>query len=134
MKLVPISEVLDSLVGILARNDSYEPKVVHHFSDGVCVRELHLKAGDLAVGAEHRHNHLTFLSFGTIQLRIGNESKLIQAPCTFEALAGSRKIAFAYTDRVISNIIPTDLTDIEEIEKMFTSLHKDKKELLCQPQ
>ena len=131
MNLLPMEDIPAVLAKFFNGKETKELKVVHHFSDGICVRELHMSAGDVAVGALHKTNHLTFLSKGSIQLRIGEESKLIHAPCTFEALAGSRKIALAYTDCVISNIIPTHLTDIEEIEKMFTTLHQDKKELKC---
>ncbi len=131
MELVPIEDISSILTKFFEGKPTKELKVVHHFSDGVCVRELHMSRGDVAVGALHKSNHLTFLSKGSLQLRMGNESRLLHAPCTFEALSGSRKIAFAYTDCVISNIIPTDLKDIEEIEKMFTSLHEDKKELKC---
>jgi len=134
MELVRIEDTPQIIARLFNGKKAYEPKVVHHFSEGICVRELHLNAGDMAIGAEHKTDHLTFLSKGSIQIRIGDESKILHAPVTFEALAGSRKIALAYTDCVISNIIPTDSKDIEEIEKMFTTLHEDKKELLCQQQ
>ncbi len=132
MNLVPIDEVADTIVKLFKGKQLLSPdnfKVVHHFSDGVCVRELHVKAGQLIVGTKHLTNHLTFLSKGVMQIRIDDESKLYKAPCTFETLAGSRKIGLAYTDCVVSNIIPTDLTDIREIEDMFTTLHQERKEI-----
>lgn len=59
MKLVPISEVLDSLSNLLANHDTYEPEVTHHFSDGVCIREMRVKAGSIVIGALHKTNHIT---------------------------------------------------------------------------
>ena len=132
MELLPLEDIMGSLASLIEGKELIKPETDHYFSDGVCVREMRVKAGTLVVGAEHKTNHITMLIQGTMQIRIGDESKLFHAPCTFEALAGSRKIGFAYTDCVVSNIIPTHLTDTEEIEKMFTTLHEDKKELLCQ--
>jgi len=103
-----------------------EPEIKHYFSEGVCIREATLLAGTFALGASHKHKHITIVSKGTVHIRIGNESKVIHAPCTFESEANTRKLAFAYTDCVISNVIVTDLTDIDEIEKQFTTLQEDK--------
>ena len=82
--------------------------------------------GAIVIGAEHKSNHMTIVSKGAVQVRIGKESKLVEAPATFETLAGSRKLIFAYVDSVVTNIIATELTDIEEIEEQFTTLHKDR--------
>ena len=95
----------------------------HYFSDGICVRELFIPKGTVVLGAEHKTNHMVMLMQGILQVKIGDESKLVKAPATFEALKGSRKLVFAYTDCIVSNIMPTNLTNIEEIEKEFTDMH-----------
>ena len=124
-----------ALSRLLSPGRQIELETNHYFSDGICIREMIAPAGAIIVGAAHKTNHLTTLVSGTMQIRIGNESKLVTAPATFESLAGSRKIGFAYTECVVHNIIPTDSRDIEEIEMEFTSLHEDGiKELLCQLQ
>ena len=110
----------------------------HHFSDGVCIRELKIPAGSLVVGAEHTTNHLTILLKGILHVRIGDEVEVMHAPHTFEASEGTRKVVFAYTDCIVSNIFPTNSTDIDEIEREFMTYKQDRKllmkELLCQVQ
>ena len=132
-----------ALSTLLATGKEVELKVNHYFSDGVCIREMIAPAGAIIVGAAHKTNHLTTLVKGKMQIRIGNESKLVEAPATFEALKDSRKIGFAYTECIVHNILPTDCKDIEEIEKEFTTMHEDIKalcnkinikELTCQQQ
>lgn len=125
MVLATLADLPKLLATLYTGKQMYEPKVVHHFSDGVCVREMHVTAGTLVVGAIHKTNHITMLIKGSMQLRIGDESRLIEAPYTFEALAGTRKLGLAYTDCVVSNIMPTTLTNIEDIEAMFTDKHED---------
>lgn len=124
-----IKNIAEPLQQLLQTAEPYEPEITHYFSEGICIREMRVKAGALIIGASHKTDHLTIVSHGTMQIRIGDESKLVQAPYTFEALAGSRKIGFAYTECVVSNIIPTDSRDIEEIEREFTTLHEDREAL-----
>ena len=104
--------------------------VNHYFSEGVCVREMIVPAGALVIGASHKTKHLTTLVKGSMQIRLGNESKLVEAPATFESLAGSRKVGLAYTDCVVHNVFPTNSKDVEEIERQFTTMHEDKYELM----
>jgi len=89
----------------------------HYMSEGVYTRVLHIKEGDFAIGALHLTTHMSILLKGKVTISIDGESRTMEAPHIFEALAGSRKIAVAHTDVQIMNIIPTELKDIEEIEK-----------------
>ena len=122
-------EISRPLARLLSKGTSFEPKVVHYFSDGVCVREMHAPAGSLILGAAHKTNHIIMLIQGKMQIGIDGDSRFFEAPCTFEALAGSRKIGLAYTDCIVSNIFPTNSRDIEEIEEMFTTKKEDLKRL-----
>jgi len=121
-----VKDISASVSSLISRGILIEPSTNHYFSDGVCVREMIVPAGTLVLGAAHKTNHLTTLVSGVMQVRIGNESKMLNAPCTFEALDQSRKVGLAYTECVVHNIIPTDSKDIDEIERMFTTLHEDK--------
>ena len=124
-------DVTQALEHLLANAVACEFPTKHYFSSGICIREMEMPKGSLLVGHKHKTDHITMLIKGSMQIRIGEESKIIHAPYTFEALAGSRKIGLAYTDCVVSNIFPTDSTDIEEIEREFTDKH-DLKEIPCQ--
>ena len=125
MNIVKQENLGAALSDLLKDCELFEPEVEHYFSDGVCVREMRVPAGSVIVGALHTSNHLTMMMQGIMEIRIGDEVRVVQAPATFEALAGSRKIGFAITDCVVSNVFPTDSRDIEEIERMFTNLHDD---------
>lgn len=125
MKLVKFKDLSSSLAFLLKGKPKAETPLKHYFSDGVCVREMHIPAGSLVIGAAHKTDHITMLLKGILQIRIGEESRLIEAPYTFEALKGSRKIGYAYTDCIVSNIFPTQLKDIKAIEMEFSTLYED---------
>lgn len=122
-------DISKPLARLLSKGTLFEPKVVHHFSDGICVREMHAPAGSIILGATHKTNHIIMLLEGKMQIGINGDSRLFEAPCTFEALAGSQKIGFAYTDCVVSNVFPTDSRDVEEIESLFTFKKEEKARL-----
>lgn len=116
---------ITALNRLLSTGTPLDIKVNHYFSDGICIREAIIPAGALAVGATHKTNHITMLLQGTLQVYINGESRLVEAPYTFEALKGSNKIVFAYTDCVVSNVLPTESRDIYAIEEMFTCMHEE---------
>jgi len=124
------NDYTQALAHLLSTGTNTELEVNHYFSDGICIREMIAPIGAIIVGAAHTTNHLTTLVKGTMQIRIGDESKIITAPATFEALAGSRKIGLAYTECIVHNIFPTESTNIEDIEREFTTMHEDKFNLM----
>ena len=121
MNIIKSDELSKPLSVLLTGVKEGEPSIKHYFSDGVCVREATLLAGTFALGASHKHKHLTMVLKGVVHIRIGNTSKVMHAPCTFESEANTRKLAFAYTDCVISNVIVTDLTDIDETGSLYAT-------------
>jgi len=88
----------------------------HYISDGVYARVFHIRAGDIVMGALHLTTHMNILLEGECYINIDGEVRQMKAPYFFEALAGSRKVAYAVTDMKIVNIIPTDKTKVEDIE------------------
>jgi hypothetical protein len=106
----------------------------HYKSDGVYCRVLHIKAGDIAIGALHLTTHLNVLLKGKVSIGIGNEVRTVEAPYIFEALEGSRKVAYAHSNVQIMNIIPTDLEDLDDIENaVVDKTIPDNIESLLQP-
>jgi len=120
------ADITEPLKVLLNNGQEFKPETNHYFSDGVCIREMIVPAGSIILGAGHKTKHLTTLVQGVMQIRIGNESRLIEAPTTFESLDGSRKVGFAYTKCVVHNIFPTDSKDIDEIENEFMTIKEDK--------
>jgi hypothetical protein len=88
----------------------------HYQSDGVYLRILNIQAGKVVIGAKHLKTHLTVLLEGELLVSIDGDARVMKAPYVFEALAGSRKVAYAHTDVKIMNVIPTDKTNISDIE------------------
>jgi len=106
--------------------------VEHYQSEDIYLRVLNIKQGNLVIGAKHLTTHLTVLLEGSIKISIGDDTREFNAPHIFEALAGSRKVAYAITNCKIMNILPTHLTNLQDIEKAVvdTTLPKNIEELI----
>lgn len=109
----------------------------HHFAPGIYTRELFLPAGVIATGKIHRHQIMNILVYGTIQITLDEGIKTVTGPRIFNSKAGTKKAVHAITDCLILNIHPTELTDIDEIEKefiapSFKALEQEKKAWLGQ--
>lgn len=138
MHLTQCKDIIKPISSLLGTHKGIECELSHHFVEGKYIRNMYIPGGTFAIGAIHNEDHLTVLCKGSIQLRIGDESIKVSAPAILDTLGGYRKIVFAYEDSVISNVIETELTDIQEIESRYTTIHQDKimlngiKELKCQ--
>lgn len=95
------------------------PHTHHHFAPGIYTRELFIPAGTVLTGAIHRHEIMNVLVSGTIKVTTDNGIELLTGPMIFNSQAGTKKAGFAITDVIWLNIHPTDLTDVDEIEKEF---------------
>ena len=94
-------------------------KVVHHFSEGVYARELHIPAGTILVGEIHKFRNLNILSQGSMQVSVDDDIVTVEAPFTVVSPAGTKRIAYALTDCIWTTIHGTTETDIDAIEKHF---------------
>lgn len=88
--------------------------IVHHFGPGIYIREMHVKAGTFLVGHRHRYAVTNILQKGTILLATDAGPVRLEAPALFVSQPG-RKWGVALEDVIFQNIIPTDLTDVDEI-------------------
>jgi len=98
-----------------------EMPVKHHFIDGVYMRELHIPAGTLLTGKIHNKENFSILASGTLRITNGTDSMIISAPHVMSDKPGIKRMGYAETDVVFINVIKTDLTDIDEIEKELVS-------------
>lgn len=94
---------------------------VHHFADGVYIRELVIPKDSLIIGKRHRHSTFNIILKGDISLYMGDNEpvKRLTGPCIFVSEPGVKKMGFAHEETVFLNIHPTDKTDPEEIEAEF---------------
>lgn len=98
-----------------------EIPVEHHFAPGIYARVIHIPAGVVLTGKIHKTLHMCILAQGTVHVTIdnGEHAEVFDAFCIFNAPAGSKKAIYAETDAVFINVHPTELTDLEMIEKEF---------------
>ena len=92
---------------------------VHRFSKGVYSREITIPAGTLIVGKIHKHQNLNIISKGDVSFFSVDGSSRVQAPYSWVAEPGVKRVIYAHTDTVWTNVHGTDETDLEKIEDQF---------------
>jgi len=110
-----------ALQEIMAGMEQVEMPVTHHQIEGVYMRELFIPAGTLLIGKIHNKENFSILASGTIRITNGTDSKIISAPHIMKDKPGIKRMGYAETDVVFINVLRTDLTDIDEIEKKLVS-------------
>ena len=101
-------------------------QVVHHFSEGVYARELHIPAGTILVGEIHKFKNLNILSQGSMQVSTEEGIATVDAPFTVVSPAGTKRIAYTLTDCVWTTIHGTNETDLNKIEKHFIAKNENE--------
>ncbi len=89
----------------------------HHFAPHQYLRLLQIPAGACLTGMMHAHEHLSILASGTIRVTTDDGMKTISGPMIVHAKAMTKRAAVALTDAVWINVVPTDLTDPDEIQR-----------------
>ena len=102
----------------------------HHFSEGVYLREFHIKAGEYVVGKIHRHNHMALMIKGRAKVVSEYGNEIMDAPFIWESQAGTKRAVLALTDCIFVTVHPTDETDLKKIEEEviapnYAALEKD---------
>jgi hypothetical protein len=93
--------------------------VEHIFSGGVYIRQVTIPKGTLVMGKRHRFSTCNMLLKGTLAVYVeeGKPPMTITAPTVFTSEPFAKKFAYCIEDAVFVNVIPTDLTDPDEIEE-----------------
>lgn len=105
------------LQSLMLEGDTIDLETRHHFSDGLYARELFIPAGVCLVGALHKTKHLYTVVKGKCRVSSQFENLEIEAPFMGETIPQTKRVIYAVTDCVWITYHPTDLTDVEEIEK-----------------
>lgn len=105
------------LQSLMLKGDTIELETRHHFSDGLYARELFIPAGVCLVGALHKTKHLYTVVKGKCRVATQFENIEIEAPFMGETIPGTKRVIYAETDCVWITYHPTELTNVEEIEK-----------------
>jgi hypothetical protein len=93
--------------------------LVHHFGPNLCIREVFMPKGTMAVGHKQKFKHMNVLLKGKVMmLNDDGSTKILEAPFIFEGEPG-RKIGYVLEDMVWQNIYATDLKDSNDVEEFF---------------
>jgi hypothetical protein len=128
-----------SLVGeveqFMLTQEQAECPVVHYFAPGICVREVSMKAGTMAIGQYQKYDHLNVFLKGKVRMLQEDGTFMdVSAPLIYVGKPG-KKVGYIIEDMVWQNIYATDLTDIDEIEAYFLDMKQVEPHVECdQPQ
>lgn len=110
---------LDNLEEKMLHLEQVPCPVIHHFHPGVYMREVFVPAGTMAMGHYQRFSQSNiFLKGKVIVFEDSGDRKELTAPMTFVGPPG-RKVGYVLEDMVWINVYSTELTDVEEIEKIY---------------
>ena len=99
--------------------------VVHHFGPGVCIREVFMPAGTLAVGHKQKFEHLNLMLRGKVMvINDDGTAHVLAAPMIFVGKPG-RKVGYVLEDMVWQNIYATDLKNPDDVEAHFIEKSED---------
>jgi len=98
-----------------------EIPVEHIFSAGVYVRQITIPAGSLVMGKRHRHATCNILLKGVLTVYTDEDMPpvTVSGPLIFTTEPCAKKFAYCHEEAVFLNVIPTDSTDPDEIEKAW---------------
>jgi enamine deaminase RidA (YjgF/YER057c/UK114 family) len=115
----PAGEREDRLEALMLEQPQAHCPVAHYFGPGVCVREVSMVAGTMAIGHHQKFEHLNILLKGAVEmLEDDGSTKILRAPLIFVGKPG-RKIGLVVEDMVWLNVYATDERDVQAIEERF---------------
>lgn len=108
---------LDELEVAIAQLPEVKLVVEHLFGHKCYARILHIPAGTILTGKEHRFATINLLVKGRIEVAAtGEANRMMTAPAFFVAAPGARRAGMVHEDTIWINIHGTDETDVEKIE------------------
>jgi hypothetical protein len=99
---------------------------VHHFQDGVYVRELTMPAGHLIVGRRHNQEHLVRMISGRCLCFTEHGMEEMMAPYTFLSPAGEKRVLLILEQTTWQTYHHTQLTDPDQVVAALTFPESDE--------
>lgn len=93
--------------------------IEHHFGAGVYAKETRIPAGHVLVQHKHKHDHLSILASGSIELMVEDERRIVHAPACLTIEAGKHHGVKSLTDVVWYCVHATDCTDTDSIDEIL---------------
>ena len=92
---------------------------VHHFSDGLYSKEMHIPKGYIAGSHAHKYSHLSILAKGSVIVRTDEGVESYTAPACIEIKAGIHHSIESIEDTVWYCIHATAETDVEKVDAVL---------------
>ena len=110
---------LENLEHVMLGMEQADCPVIHHFGDGIYIREVRMKAGTFAIGHHQNFDHMNIFIAGKVQMYLedGN-TRILQAPMTFIGKPG-RKVGLILEDVIWQNVYATHERDVDKLETHF---------------
>jgi quercetin dioxygenase-like cupin family protein len=112
-------EKVNAVEGLMKEKPQVDIPTKHYFSKGVYAREITIPKGVILTGHIHKYQNLNIISKGKIEVLVGDELKIIEAPATIVSPPGTKRIARALEETVWTTVHGTEETDIDKIEQIF---------------
>ena len=92
----------------------------HSFADGLYIREMRMKKGQLGFSAIHKHSYGFFLLSGILASSKEDGVEEFIGPCYVISPQGAKRIVYAIEDCVITTVHanPTNTEDLNELAKI----------------
>jgi mannose-6-phosphate isomerase-like protein (cupin superfamily) len=91
----------------------------HHFSSGVYAKETRIPAGYVLVQHAHKHDHLSILASGSVEMVVDGVKSIVEAPACLTIAAGKHHGVKSLTDVVWYCVHATDCTDEDDIDEVL---------------
>ena len=91
----------------------------HHFSSGVYAKETRIPAGFILVQHVHKHDHLSILASGSVEMVVDDVKSVVHAPACLTIAAGKHHGIKSLTDVVWYCVHATDCTDENEVDEVL---------------
>ena len=97
----------------------------HTFADGLYIREMRMKQGQLAFSAIHKHSYVFSLLSGVLATSTEDGIEEFIGPCYVISPRGIKRVVYAIEDCVIATIHsnPTNTEDLDELAKINIALN-----------
>ncbi len=105
----------------------FQPEVFHYFAPGMYVREARLRAGTCMTTKINKFENLSIVSKGRLVFHLPDGSaQVVEAGSHIVTPAGTRRVVLVIEDAVWTCMHPTDLSDLEQIERHFIAQDMDE--------
>lgn len=116
---VDVRQKIENLQAELLKMPQADIRTTHTFVCGKYYRTIVIPPWVVLTGAAHKTDYKVRLEKGKIAVNVGDEVKILEAPCEFDAAAGAQRAGRVFEEEVVWTDVydnPDNCTDIEVLE------------------